>query len=171
MIRKEVLVLNFDYTYLNFITIKKCLKLIAKGKVEIVKYSKDFIRTVNGKFFIPLVIKLMKLVRIIYKRKVPFSKKNVIVRDNYKCTYCGAEGMIFTIDHVLPKSKGGKSTFENCVASCKPCNNIKGHKTCGQAKMFPKTKLVTPTINEFIQIRMKRLGVMEIMDELFESIA
>lgn len=171
MKRKEVLVLNMDYSYLNFVSVKKCLKLIAKGKVDIVKYSKEFLRTVNGKVFIPLVIKLLKLVRIIYKRKIPFSKKNVIVRDNYKCTYCGVEGTTLTIDHVVPKSKGGKSIFENCVAACKLCNNAKRDVTCSQAKMFPNTKLIAPTINEFIQIKMKRLGVMKIMDELFESIA
>jgi len=164
--QREVLVLNLDYTFLNFISTKKALKLITKGKVEVVKYSKQVINTVNKKIMIPLVIKLLKLVRIIYKRRVPFSKKNILIRDGFRCAYCGVENVPLTIDHIVPKSKGGKSSFENCVASCKPCNNLKRDKTCNEVGMFFRTKNTQPTISEFIQIRMKKLGVEEIMENL-----
>lgn len=163
--QKEILVLNLDYTFLNFVDTKKALKLVAKGKVEVVKYSTEFITTVKETILIPLVVKLLKLVRVIYKRRVPFSKKNVLIRDKHKCAYCGSKDNL-TIDHIIPKSRGGKSTFENCVAACKACNNDKRDKTCSEVGMFPKTIMTQPTINEFIQIRMRNLGVGKLMEEL-----
>jgi 5-methylcytosine-specific restriction endonuclease McrA len=110
----------------------------------------------------------MKMVRTIFKARVPFSKKNVMIRDGFKCVYCGVKGVVFTIDHVVPRSKGGKSTFENCVTACKPCNNRKGHQTCREAKMFPKTKLVQPTISEFLQQKMRTLGIDKILSDLWK---
>jgi 5-methylcytosine-specific restriction endonuclease McrA len=142
------------------------MTLLVKGKVEVLKYGE---RMINGVMKIPLVLRLVKLIRTIYKSRVPFSKKNVMVRDNFKCVYCGTVGKRFTIDHVVPKAKGGKSTFENCVTACKPCNNKKSDKTCHEARMFPKTKLVAPTISEFLRMRMETLGIKDILKEIFEA--
>jgi 5-methylcytosine-specific restriction endonuclease McrA len=94
-----------------------------------------------------------------------------MIRDKFKCVYCGG-GEIdgrFTIDHVLPKALGGKSSFENCVTACKPCNNKKGHKSCEHAKMWPKAHLVAPTISEFLRMRMETLGLSDILKELFAA--
>ena len=112
-------------------------------------------------------MRLVKLIRTIYRTRVPFSKKNVMIRDGFKCVYCGATGVRFTIDHVRPKAIGGKSSFENCVTACKPCNHKKGHKTCDDARMFPKTKLVAPTISEFLRMRMETLGINDILKEIW----
>jgi len=139
----QVIILNSDYTYLNMVSWQKAFKIMVKGKATVVKYSDSVIKVAeNLTMKIPAVMKLMKIVRVIYKNRVPFSKRNVMVRDGFRCAYCGIEGVRFTIDHVKPKSKGGKSTFENCVTSCKPCNLRKGSKSCSEVKMYPKQIVV-----------------------------
>jgi len=102
---------------------------------------------------------------MIYKAHVPYTKKNVIVRDNFKCVYCGSDDNL-TVDHILPVSRGGKTCFENCVASCQKCNNKKNNKTPSEAKMFMSKRPHSPTISEFFVMKMKNLGVDEFLREL-----
>lgn len=163
---KSVIVLNADYSYLNSVSWQKAMLLLEKGKVSVVKYSKKIINTVYDSIKVPMIIRLIKFIRILYRTKVPYSKKNIFARDGYKCAYCGRKVEHLTVDHIVPKAIGGKSTFDNCVAACKPCNNRKGHKTCSEAKMWPKTRPYTPTISEFLQIKMKKMGIDEIIKNL-----
>ena len=163
-------VLNADYTFLNTISTKKAMCLLAKEKIEVLTYSKKVFRTAMGMVMrVPAVIRLIKLIRTIYKARVPFSKKNIMVRDGFKCAYCGAKDVRLTIDHITPKALGGKSTFENCVTSCKPCNSKKGHKLCSEARMYPKVHAHQPTVMEFLQLKMKALGINKVIEELFEK--
>ena len=165
-----VVLLNADYTFLNIVSWKRAFALVSKGKVEVLKYGERVIKNSAGALLkIPAIMRLVKLVRTIFKTRVPFSKKNVMIRDGFKCTYCGLENAIFTIDHVVPKSKGGKSTFENCVTSCKPCNNMKGDLSCSEAKMYPKAKLIQPTISEFLMMKVKSLGIDKILEDLWKG--
>jgi len=165
---EKVILLNSDYSFLNVVSWKRAVRLMVKGKAEVVEASNKIIRNAERtiELLIPKVLRLVKLVRSIYKTKVPFSKKNVMVRDNFTCAYCGKTEQRLTIDHIIPKSKGGKSTFENCVASCKPCNNRKNNRTPSEANMFLKKKPFQPTIMEFFIIKMKRLGVYEVLKDL-----
>ena len=164
----SVVILNADYTYLNTVSVKKALCLLAKEKTEVLKYSEKVIRTAMGLVMkVPSIMRLVKLIRTLYKARVPFSKKNVMVRDGFKCAYCGVADVRLTIDHILPKAKGGKSSFENCVASCKPCNSKKGHKLCNEVKMYPKVQAHQPTVMEFLQLKMKAQGIHKIIEELF----
>lgn len=164
----SVVILNADYTYLNTVSTKKALCLLAKGKTEVLKHSGRVIRTAMGLVMrVPSIMRLIKMIRTLYKARVPFSKKNVMVRDGFKCAYCGIDNVRLTIDHIVPKARGGKSTFENCVASCKPCNSRKGHKSCREARMFPKARAHQPTVMEFLQLKMKAQGINKIIDELF----
>ncbi len=167
---ERIILLNADYSFLNVVSWKKAFALVMKEKVAVVKYSENVIRSAAGAVLkIPAVMRLVKLVRTIYKARVPFSKKNVMVRDGFKCVYCGTSGVRFTIDHVTPKFKGGKSSFENCVTACKPCNNKKGRKSCNEAHMYPKTSLTAPTISEFLLLKVKSLGVDKILYDLFKG--
>lgn len=166
---ERVILLNADYSFLNTIDWKKAMCLISKGKTEIVKYSKKVIRTAQGILKIPSVMRLIKFIRTIYRTKVPYSKKNVLIRDGFKCVYCGAENIRLTIDHIVPKSKGGKSSFENCVASCRECNLKKGDKKCSEVKIFPKTKITEPTIAEFLILRMKKQKIDKIIEDCFKQ--
>lgn len=158
-------ILNSDYSYLNTVSWQKALKLLAKGKATVIKYSDHVIKTVGDIIKLPAVMKLIKLIRTIYRTKVPFSKKNVMIRDNHTCQYCGThEGL--TIDHVVPVSRGGKSVFENCVAACKGCNSKKGNKLPREINMFPRKQPVAPTISEFTRVKAQKSGVFEILKEL-----
>lgn len=161
------IVLNGDYTFLNTVNWKRAVCLIMNGKAEVLKYSERILRNGAGKVVmkVPLVMRLIKLIRSIYKSKVPFSKKNVFVRDKFRCIYCGSKDVL-TIDHVIPVSRGGKTTFDNCVASCKPCNSNKGNRTPSEARMFLKRQPFTPTISEFIRLKIKQLGIEQFLIDL-----
>jgi len=163
-----VLLLNADYTYLNSVSWQKAICLIVKGKVKVLKYTKRIIKNFEGtvEMYIPSVMKLVKIIRTLYRIKVPFSKKNVLIRDMYTCMYCGVKDKKLTIDHIIPRSKGGKSTFENCVSACKSCNSKKGNKTCREVRMFPKIRATQPTIQEFLNIKLKTLGIDKTLKDL-----
>jgi len=166
---ERCIVLNGDYSYLNVISWKRAVCLMIKGKTEVLKWSERELRNSEGKVItkIPLVMRLIKIVRMIYRNKVPYSKRNIFVRDNYQCMYCGITDKVkLTIDHVIPKSRRGKSEFDNCVASCRPCNLKKGQRTPNEAKMYLKHLPYTPTIYEFIRLKMKHLKIDEFLKEL-----
>ncbi|NIR52078.1 HNH endonuclease, partial [candidate division KSB1 bacterium] len=79
------------------------------------------------------------------KRKVvSFSKKNILRRDDFTCQYCGNQENPLTVDHIIPKSRGGKTTWTNVVVACKPCNMKKGSRTASEANMLLKKKPVQP---------------------------
>lgn len=168
----DVILLNADYSFLTTTNWKKAIKLVEKGKVEVIKTGekliKNFEKTIE--FAIPKIIKLIKFARVIYRREVPLTKKNLFIRDRYTCLYCGVKVHDNpTKDHVVPKSKGGNNSWTNCVTSCRKCNTKKGNKTPKEAKMYLKHQPVKPTIAEFMQIKSKMLGVSEVIDDLFKS--
>jgi 5-methylcytosine-specific restriction endonuclease McrA len=161
------ILLNADYTFLNVVHWKRAVCLIAKGKVEVLKDSSQTVRNSAGSIFkIPAVMRLIKLIRTIYRTGVAFCKKNIFIRDAFKCAYCGTAKMRLTIDHIIPKSRGGQSTFENCVAACKPCNIKKGDQTPREAKMFLNVRPVQPTISEFLRLKLEKLGINELLKDL-----
>jgi 5-methylcytosine-specific restriction endonuclease McrA len=160
-------VLNADYTFLNLVNWKRAMCLLAKGKVEIVKDSHHTVRSSSGRVLkIPAVIRLIKLIRTIYRAGVAFTKRNVMIRDRFCCTYCGTRRERLSIDHIIPKSRGGKTTFENCVTACKSCNLKKGSRTPGEARMYLKSRPYQPTISEFLRLKFESLGVNEVLKEL-----
>lgn len=158
------ILLNQDYSFLNVINWKRAMCLVAKGKVQVLAYSEKTVVTGEGMIFkIPAVMKLMKLIRTLYRSKVPFNKRNVLIRDGFKCLYCGSKEGKLTIDHIIPRSRGGKDAFENCVASCRRCNNQKGSRTPREAGMTLSSQPCQPTISEFLFLRAKKMGIMEIL--------
>lgn len=163
---ERCVILNGDYTFLNTVNWKRAMCLWMKGKTEILKYSGNTLRVANGsEIKVPLVMRLIKIIRMIYKNKVPYSKKNIMIRDGHECLYCGAIRDL-TIDHIIPTSRGGKTTFENCITACRPCNNSKGSRTPNEAKMFLRKRPTTPTISEFFRIKMKNLGMDKYLKEI-----
>lgn len=164
-----VIVLNSSYEYLNTVTWKKAVKLIHLGKVEIVKSTKRVVSNFEDtvKMVVPKIVRLLKYVRAVFKRAVPFSKRNIHVRDDNTCQYCGSKDKI-CIDHINPKAKGGKSTWENCVSSCKTCNNKKRDRTPREAGMFLARQPFQPTINEYMNIKLKAHGldINKLLEEL-----
>lgn len=162
---QNVIILNGDYTYLNTVHWKKAVKLLVKGKATVLKYTDAIIRAGNGIIKIPAVMRLIKIIRIIYRTHVPFSKRNVMIRDGFVCQYCGSNEEL-TVDHVVPVAKGGKTAFENCVTACKVCNSRKGDRLPTQVQMFLKKQPVAPTISEFTRIKALKAGVLDLLKEL-----
>lgn len=112
-------------------------------KAELVATNDNFtIHTVSQNYPFPSVIRLHRYLRVPY-RKVELSRKNIFRRDAHTCQYCGNKHDL-TLDHILPKSRGGPDTWENLVTACKSCNNIKGNKTPKEAKMTLMNKPSKP---------------------------
>ena len=120
-------------------------------KAELVS-KKDglLVRSVNHTMPYPSVIRLITYIRIPY-RKIELSRRNIIYRDNFKCQYCGTRTKDLTIDHVIPKSRGGDDSWDNLVSACKPCNNKKGNRTPDEAGMKLLSKPYRPNYIIFIQ--------------------
>jgi 5-methylcytosine-specific restriction endonuclease McrA len=161
------ILLNADYSFLGSVDWERAVTLVTKKKVEVLKNSGRLIRNFEGtvKMYVPLVMKLIKLVRTLYRTRVPWSKRNVIIRDKFTCAYCGTHQKKLTIDHIIPSSRGGKSTFENCVAACKKCNSKKGNKTPREINMYPRHKAYQPTISEFMSMKLKSSGIDKMLKE------
>jgi 5-methylcytosine-specific restriction endonuclease McrA len=138
-----------------------------KQKTEVLKFSNRAIRNSEGEIvtYVPLVMRLIKIIRMIYKNKVPFTKKNVFVRDKFKCGYCGSNQNL-TVDHIIPTSRGGKNNFDNCITACRPCNNKKDRRTPSEAKMYLSHQPYAPTISEFIRLKMKQLKIDKFLKEI-----
>lgn len=164
---ERCVILNGDYTFLNVVNWKRAINLMVKRKAEVLKYSDQVVRSGEGKVItrVPLVMRLMKIIRMIYKNRVPFSKRNIFVRDKFACAYCGSNKNL-TIDHIMPASRGGKTTFENCITACRPCNNKKGNRIPSEAKMYLSHQPYAPTISEFIRLKMKQLGIDKFLEEI-----
>ncbi len=157
--------LNGNYTFLGLIDWKRAIQLEFARKAKALRYSSRQVRTVNGSYLVPEVLVLIKVVRTIFKGRVPFSKKNVIVRDGQTCAYCGCSDTRMTIDHIRPRSRGGRTDWDNCVACCFPCNCRKGNRTPSEARMRLRLKPNQPTISEFIRIRLKQSSMAEVLAE------
>jgi 5-methylcytosine-specific restriction endonuclease McrA len=127
----NVLLLNASYEPLNICSWRRALILLLKGKAEKVDFYDSLI---DENTTVPSVIRLRYYVVVPYK-ELPFNRKNVMHRDNYTCQYCGKTSAKLSIDHVIPRSKGGKSTWENVVAACIECNTKKADKTPEEAGM------------------------------------
>lgn len=164
---EQVLLLNYDYTYLGMVSWRKAVKLISKKKVEVLKYAEEVIRTVEIEFILPKVIKLLYFIQRVHKMSMTYSKRVVFVRDNHACVYCGGTERL-TVDHVIPKARGGKTTFENTVACCFACNNKKGNKTLFESGMVLRKKPHAPTILEYIlrHSKIKGTEIAEILSQL-----
>lgn len=129
---QSTLVLNASYTPLGIVPLDRAIKHILNGRVSYADNSTRVLRSANTEIPIPYVIVLNEEVKVPYTklRGSKFTRRGVFVRDDYKCVYCGAKAT--TIDHVVPQAAGGPTSWENCVASCKACNNKKADKTLSE---------------------------------------
>ena len=130
----HVLVLNADYQALSVCSVERAVGLVWLDKAEMVEARTDrALRSTRATFPWPSIVRLTRYVRVPY-RKVLLTRRNVLRRDGHRCVYCGAAERL-TLDHVLPKSRGGPDSWENLVAACTPCNNRKGNRTPEEAGM------------------------------------
>jgi 5-methylcytosine-specific restriction endonuclease McrA len=133
----HVLVLNATYEPLNVVSVRRAVVLLLKEKAEIVEAAGAWLRAEQVSLPVPTVIRLVYYVRIPRRFSLPVSRRTVLARDHYTCQYCGAQPgrANLTIDHVLPRSRGGESRWENVITACGPCNRRKGNRTPEEARM------------------------------------
>jgi 5-methylcytosine-specific restriction endonuclease McrA len=131
-----VLVLNASYEAIQIVTAKRALTLVFGGKALVEEVSHATVRTAKLTIRIPSVIRLLAYRRIPRQNRA-LSRKGILLRDGNSCQYCRAvlPAKELTLDHVLPRSRGGGSTWENLVACCFRCNNRKGDRTPAEAGM------------------------------------
>ena len=140
----KVLVLNYDYSPLNVTTIRRGFVLVDKGKAEIVKHDENPIKTGYQTFIRPVIIRLLKYIRY-HTRGLRPNRNRIYKRDNHTCVYCGSTKNL-TLDHVIPKSRGGKNDWNNLVTSCFKCNLKKADKTPEEARMKMTHQPYAPTL-------------------------
>jgi 5-methylcytosine-specific restriction endonuclease McrA len=149
----NVLVLNFSYEPLGVVGFQRAVRLLFARKVEVVHSAGRVIRTTSLAFPLPSIVRMLYYVRRSRKR-VALTKKNVLLRDDYVCAYCTSRGgSDMTVDHVVPRSRGGASIWENLVASCSTCNARKGNRTPEEARMPLRRRPREPRAIPWIVIR------------------
>jgi hypothetical protein len=141
------LLLNASYEPLRFVDEKKIIKLLYKNKVEILDYWEKSISSINSSYKMPATVVIKRYINIQEARQFRFSKNGVYNRDKWKCQYCGIQVYMSsaTIDHVLPRSRNGKTVWQNCVTSCQQCNSKKGSRTPQESGMRLLNEPKTPS--------------------------
>jgi 5-methylcytosine-specific restriction endonuclease McrA len=154
----SVLVLNASYEPINVCTVRRAAVLLLKGRAELVECSDECLRSERIALDRPLVVRLVTYVRIprdIHRRKI--TRKAVLARDSWTCQYCGSQRSGLTVDHVIPRSRGGKSVWENIVAACGPCNRRKGNRLPIEIQMHPSSSPRAPGPSIFIRVAAPRV--------------
>lgn len=153
-----VLVLNASYEPINVCSTRRAVILVLKEKAEVLERAGAPLRSERTSFTRPAVIRLVTYVRVprnAHSRRI--SRKAVLARDSWTCQYCGERKPGMTIDHVIPRSRGGKSVWENTVAACGGCNRRKGNKLPHEIQMHPRRQPKPPAPTIFITIASPRV--------------
>ena len=146
----EVLVLNHDYSPLTICSVQRAFLLVFLDKAELLdSVEGQSLRTVSMSFEFPSVIKINRYIHLPYKGVV-LSRHNVFKRDGHKCQYCGTSKDL-TLDHLIPRSKGGKSSWTNLVTACKKCNAKKGDFSVEKIGMKLKNAPYKPSYISFLK--------------------
>ena len=155
-INTPVLVLNQNYQPLNVCNASRAIVLLDMGKAEEIIDGQEFLRTVTKHISIPSVIRLVYMVkRPLVKRRL--SRRAIFYRDGFKCQYCGLESKNLTLDHILPRSRGGPHVWENVVSACIPCNHKKARSTPSEAGMYLISEPKTPRPNPYYMFHNRTL--------------
>ena len=132
---QQVLVLNASYEPLNVTTVRRAHVLVFKGKAEVIEELEQQLHSATDTFAWPHVIRLVAYVRVPRAVQRKISRRALFARDGWKCAYCGTASGRLTLDHVVPRSRGGESVWENVVTACAPCNHRKGNRLLEEARM------------------------------------
>lgn len=172
----DTLVLSQDYTPVRRINWQSAITLVLQGRVEVLEeYADRFIRSASRVFHVPAVVRLLKWAagRLLARlRGVKFNRRNVWLRDKGRCQYCRKHVSMpdFTFDHVIPKSLGGTSRWENVVVACRRCNQDKRNRTPAQARLRLLTKPVRPSWLPIETFRLAPEGIPESWKDYLSSV-
>ena len=134
MINYPVLVLNQSFEPLAVCRARRAIVLMYQGKAEMLEDGHGFVHTIDDELPLPSVIRLASMVRR-PRRERKLTRYEIFNRDNYTCQYCGVQSRHLTLDHVMPRYRGGPHTWENVVSCCAPCNRHKAGRTPREAHM------------------------------------
>jgi len=149
-VTRQVLVLNSTYEPVNVCSIRRAVVLLLKGKAETVEAGSGVIRSERAVVLSPVVIRLQYYVRVPRAERRRLSRRAILARDGYRCQYCGSTRHL-TIDHVVPRSRGGSTSWENVVTSCAPCNVRKGASLLSEVGMSPSRRPNPPRPGDFVR--------------------
>ena len=149
---QQVLVLNASYEPLNVTTVRRAHVLVFKGKAEVIEELQQQLHSATDTYPWPHVIRLVAYVRVPRAVQRKISRRALFARDGWRCAYCGTTSGRLTLDHIVPRSKGGESIWENVVTACSPCNLRKGDRTLEQVGMELRTSPRAPTPTLFIKL-------------------
>ena len=148
--KKHVLVLNQSYEPMHICNMKRAVVMLYLGKAELIEKFDDVLHSVSKVMPMPSVVRLEQYIRI-PNNSIILSRKNILKRDGHLCQYCGKKNIPLTVDHIIPKVKGGRDTWENLVTACVSCNNKKGNRTLKDFGRKPLNKPRRPNRVTFIQ--------------------
>jgi 5-methylcytosine-specific restriction endonuclease McrA len=134
-----VLVLNQNYEPLNVCNLPRAFRLVFGERAEVIEYDHQVIRTVRTGYRARTVVGLQHMVRR-PRPRVKLTRREIFVRDRYTCQYCGRQAHDLTLDHLVPRHRGGGHSWDNLVTACKTCNHRKGGRTPEEARL----KLLRP---------------------------
>lgn len=161
----QVLLLNQSYEPLQICNMRRAIILIFLGKAHSVEQFDDEIRSVSYSIKMPAVIRIYSYINL-PRNSIVLTRKNILKRDSLSCQYCGTKNSPLTVDHIIPKVKGGKDSWENLTTACVSCNNKKGNRTLREANLKLLSKPRVPSRITFIQ-RFVRTPIKEWRPYLF----
>lgn len=153
----RVLVLNQNFEPLNVCPMRRAFVLVGDGKAEVIEHGDRVVRTASQELSCPSVIRLLYLI----KRVQPVAKltrREVFLRDNYTCQYCGKKTKDLTIDHVMPRHRGGPHRWDNLVSACRPCNHHKGGRLPEEARMTLLSEPCQPKVSRYYWVHQHLTG-------------
>ena len=152
----STLLLNASFEPIKIIPWQRAVSLFFLGKVEVVNTYENEVRSVSLAIKMPSVVRLLRYVRL-GQRRPPLTRLNLLARDHFRCQYCAVEltPALSTIDHVIPRSQGGVTSWQNVVVACHTCNRRKGGRTPNQAKMELAAPPVAPDWLPVITVRFR----------------
>src|SRR3954449_265636 len=154
---QQVLVLNASFEPLNVCSVRRAHVLVFKGKAEVIDELAQPLHSASSTYPWPHVIRLVTYVRVPRAVKRRISRRALFARDGWKCVYCGTAGGRLTLDHVIPRSKGGDSVWENVVTACAPCNLRKGDRLLEEVSMSLPRPPRAPQPVLFIRLAAQRV--------------
>jgi len=147
----KVLVLNQNYEPISVCNAKKAVILLYLGKAELIESADGkTLHSVSMSLPFPSIVRLSVYIRVPYK-KIILSRKNILRRDGHRCQYCGRNDASLTVDHVVPRARGGEDAWENLVCACIACNNKKGDRTADESHMLLIRKPMRPNHVTFLR--------------------
>lgn len=151
----RALVLNASYEPLGVVTSRRAVVLVLADKADVIHDSGHLMRSEHLQAQVPSVIRLRYMVKVPYQRRVNLSRRAVLFRDGSRCQYCGRDAD--SIDHVVPRSRGGEHAWDNVVAACRRCNLTKGNRLLHETTMILRRTPMAPKQLSWLLVALERV--------------